>query len=358
MSDPMMPPHDQIGDVLQSHYDLAAVEMIRLPVGQGTRNYRVRCTDADVFVKHYPRDTDLDSERAGIELSALAGEAGVPVAAIRTSVGGERIVETAGVAVSVWDWVDGSVIDTGFTHSQLTAMGAALGTIHRAFAEHRAAAETGETAVWMAFDPDSTLATVDRLLDRVAERPTADRGPFDDTAERTLRERRDMLPRIPGLLDGLPPLSSQVLHGDYSAVNLLFRGDELAAVLDFRPPSPFLVAFELGRIAFDPRTVVHDTAWLTSATTLVGAYLVADPRAQQADIVSCGRIALVQLLRSLYGVKQHYLKPGLLQDDLDAFWVLRHQAATTLLEHLDDVETALAETWHTHHTSPHPRPGR
>ena len=38
-------------------------------------------------------------------------------------------------------------------------------------------------------------------------------------------------------------------------MNLMFRSDQLAAVIDFRPPDPFLVAYELGRIAYDPRTV-------------------------------------------------------------------------------------------------------
>ncbi|MGH3793309.1 MAG: hypothetical protein ACRDRT_02575 [Pseudonocardiaceae bacterium] len=41
---------------------------------------------------------------------------------------------------------------------------------------------------------------------------------------------------------------------------------------------------------------------------------------------------MIQLLTSLFGVKDHYLQADPLQDDLDAFWVLRHRAATRLLE--------------------------
>lgn len=54
-------------------------------------------------------------------------------------------------------------------------------------------------------------------------------------------------------------------------------------------------------------------------------------------------MALLQLLTSLYGVKQHYLEPGLLRDDLDGFWHLRHRTARTLLARLDDVEDTLAD---------------
>ncbi|MGH3628022.1 MAG: hypothetical protein ACRDRL_11360 [Sciscionella sp.] len=40
-------------------------------------------------------------------------------------------------------------------------------------------------------------------------------------------------------------------------------------------------------------------------------------------------------------MKNHYLKPGLLQADLDQFWLLRHHAATTLLDHLPELERTL-----------------
>ncbi|MFE9801569.1 hypothetical protein ACFYP6_22335 [Streptomyces goshikiensis] len=54
-------------------------------------------------------------------------------------------------------------------------------------------------------------------------------------------------------------------------------------------------------------------------------------------------MALLQLMTSLYGVKQHYLKPGLLQEDLDQFWLLRHAASQRLPENLPNVESALAQ---------------
>ena len=56
-----------------------------------------------------------------------------------------------------------------------------------------------------------------------------------------------------------------------------------------------------------------------------------------------GRVALVQLLGSLYGVKQHYLKPGLFQDDLDEFWMLRHRTVAVLFDHLAEVDQLLAD---------------
>jgi homoserine kinase type II len=169
---------------------------------------------------------------------------------------------------------------------------------------------------------------------------------FDKVAADTLTERRADLYRVPGLLDRLDEfgvLSCQLLHGDYSAVNLLFDGDKLTAVLDFRPPEPFLLSYEIGRIAFDPRTVVLNDDWMTSAVVFVNSYVQENPEVGATNIRACARIALIQLLTSLYGVKNHYLKPGLLQADLDNFWFLRHRAAQRLADHLGEVEAALVE---------------
>jgi len=123
-------------------------------------------------------------------------------------------------------------------------------------------------------------------------------------------------------------------------VNLLFRGDELAAVLDFRPPDPFLVAYEAGRIALYPQTVTGRDDWLEGACALLRAYQAEHPGVRPDDLVYSGRVWLLHLLQSLYGVKDHYLRPRLLQADLDEFWFARHGCAHTLLANLDRIETA------------------
>lgn len=201
-----------------------------------------------------------------------------------------------------------------------------------------------QVASWHSVDLTGLSATIDRLLAIIAERKARGAADeFDTTAEQTLAERRTTLWRIPSLLSELPELTAQVLHGDYSPVNILFDGDELTAVIDFRPPDPFLIAYDLGRMAFYPNTVARDRAWPKAAATLIRGYLQTNPTVPAIDIRACARVALLQLLGSLYGVKQHYLKPGLFPHDLDEFWLLRHSAASTLLGHLADTDDLLAE---------------
>ena len=151
-----------------------------------------------------------------------------------------------------------------------------------------------------------------------------------------------MVSCIPELLQELPTLTSQVIHGDYSLVNLMFDSGRLTAVLDFRPPDPFFIAYELGRIAFQPNTVVNNPDWVEAARVLVRAYIDQNPDVAATDVRACGRVALLQLLRSLYGIKQHYMGSGLLQDDLDAFWLLRHETVSRLLANLRLIDEMLS----------------
>jgi Ser/Thr protein kinase RdoA (MazF antagonist) len=330
---------DQIAEALREAYGIQTVHVNRLPIGHGTRNYRATCADWSLFVKRYPSGTDLDAELAGIDLSLKAGAADVPVAEILSSASGALIAGHGDVYVSVWAYVDGRTVESGLSTRQLEQAGAALGLIHRRFRGLDARGRpAGQTARWMSFDLARKVEAIDSLLAVIGV--GGSRDAFDEEAERTLSERRAVVDRVPALLRDLPPLTSQVLHGDYSSHNLMFSGDRLAAIVDFRPPDPFLVSYELGRIAFDPRTVLASD-WLNAGLTLVRAYLAENPRAEAADIIFSARIALVQLMRSLYGVRNHYLEPGLLQADLDEFWLLRHRASLVILEQLDDVENAL-----------------
>ncbi len=337
----IVPDLERVENTLAESYGLRPVSARRVPVGQGTVNFVVECRERTVFVKQFGTETDWPAERAAIELSQLAGGAGVPVADVIADTTGDLLHRSDGFGMSVWDYVEASGVDGPISPDRMAAAGAALGRTHRCFLAHPANREPArETARWFDIDIDRHRETVRALLGEISSRPVRD--DFDDRAERTLRERLADLDRIPGLLAPLPRLTSQVLHGDYSSLNLLFHGEDLAAVVDFRPPGPFLLSYELGRIALDTHNVALSDDWLARATALIEAYVTENPGVPRADVVHSGRIWLVHLIRSLYGVKNHYLSPGLFQNDLDAFWFRRHRTARTLLTHLEAVENAFA----------------
>lgn len=352
----MIPPQPAaapaVAAVLADRYGMAVRDLVQLPIGQGTVNYRATCEDRatceerQVFVKCYPPGTDLAAEHQAVGLSELARRHGVPAAAVVANRDGQLIDFHTEQPLSVWEWMPGRVV-TDLTPTRTAQAGHALGRIHALFAALPASTGPAPHADdWLRADPARLQASIDQLLEVITDRTRAGiADDFDARAQQTLPERRAMLDRFPELLADLRGrgLTTQVLHSDFSPVNLLFAGDHLTAVLDFRPPEPFLLAYDLGRMAFYPNTVTGDPDWMQFARTFIRAYRQANPAVAAGDVLACGRVALVQLLGSLYGVKQHYLRPGLFQDDLDAFWMLRHRTVAILLDHLADVDALLTD---------------
>lgn len=77
------------------------------------------------------------------------------------------------------------------------------------------------------------------------------------------------------------------MHGDLAAPNVLFNGDEVAAVIDFRPPKARPVAWEVSRLACTPRTVLGGAEWLRGLRGFVAAYRDVHPDARADDLVAC-----------------------------------------------------------------------
>ena len=55
-----------------------------------------------------------------------------------------------------------------------------------------------------------------------------------------------------------------------------------------------------------------------------------------------------ELVRSEYGVRQHYCGPLERQADLDRFWFQRCEAADTILDNIDELSARFASVWEHH----------
>ena len=136
-----------------------------------------------------------------------------------------------------------------------------------------------------------------------------------------------------------------MVHGDYSVQNILFREGELIAVVDFRPPERFLPAFEIGRAALAPETVTAGPGWWDEALAFVEAYCQANPDIARSDVEFAPHVWAIQLVRSEYGVRQHYFGRLERQADLDRFWLQRCKAAEMILDDLDRLSASFAAVW-------------
>jgi Ser/Thr protein kinase RdoA (MazF antagonist) len=251
---------------------------------------------------------------------------------------------------ALFDYVSGASPAPPLSTAQMVGAGVELAKIHRLFRDIETSLPS-QTPSWLQFSLEAKQNEIETYQSLIAARRALDA--FDTATLSLLPRRKSLLAQVPRLLPELANAESQVLHGDYSVENVLFHDgegavqepaaqrpcDALAAVVDFRPPKPFLLAYEIGRIAFPPEHFAQDD-WLDRGVALLTAYRDENPRA--AGQIRLAPIAwLVQLLRSTYGLKQHYGTQVERQVELDRFWLERARGAEILFDNLPEVIQAL-----------------
>ncbi|MBB5119907.1 phosphotransferase [Streptomyces eurocidicus] len=229
-----------------------------VPLTEGllNRGYRLTTTRGRFFLKHH-----LDGDHAAIarqhavtlRLAAL----GLPVAPPVADARGATVTVVDGRCYALHPWVEGRHRDGGaLTRAQSRRLGALLGHVHMCLEkvcreEHPAAAAPagrpdaqrppegpekppeGPGDPWQAqdaaADPQDTYALIEELLELVRRRP---RDSFDELAEHRLVERRALLERHAHRRPAAAPARGWV-HGDFHPLNLLYRGGEPAAIVDW-----------------------------------------------------------------------------------------------------------------------------
>ncbi|MEU8527760.1 phosphotransferase [Streptomyces sp. NPDC048629] len=203
------------------------------PVTQGllNRGYRLATTRGAYFLKQHldaptaDRDTITRQHLATQRLHDL----GLPVAPPLADAAGRTVAVIGGRCYALHPWIEGRHRDG----AQLTAggsrrLGALLGHVHTCLAQVMETPPAGRA--YESADPERTVRVVDELLRLArAHRP---RDGFDELAEHRLTERRELLAehahRRPP-----PAAAGGWVHGDFHPLNLLYRGAEPAAIVDW-----------------------------------------------------------------------------------------------------------------------------
>ena len=334
--------HDEILDGIARHYSLRPLSMTRVYEGCGTRNWSLRAAEGRLFVKEYPGQTNVNEERQALELFIYARNRGIPTPRVIATLSDDLICASGDAMFALFEWTKGCTAKRSLSPEQMAQAGQVLGEMHRHFStlESRLPSETSR---WLEFDAADKLSEVERYVEIIRRKP--ERDDFDRKTLPLLIERKRLVREVPKILQALPNLTTQVIHNDYGLPNLMFRDGRVSAVVDFQPPRPFLIAYEVGRIAFGPENFTS-SGWMEKASVLIREYCKAH-RVAVHDIGFAPHVWLVQLIRSTYGVKQHYTRPIELQDALDRFWFQRAHAARTLFANLATVQETLKSVWET-----------
>ena len=331
----------RLADALTRHYRCEVHSIARIAKGMGTTNWLVRTTEADYFLKQYPPSADIAGEAAALRLSQEVRDAGLPVPLVIPSAAGELLWSEGDLALALFEHFRDTTSGTALSRPSTAQAGHTLGRLHACLRGQPARRDAAEA--WLALDARRKRAAFERYLRAIEKREEQDA--FDLRTASLLRRRLELLPRAASLLASLPPLARQVLHGDYSLWNILFRGGKLIAVVDFRPPDRFLPAFEIGRAALSPETVTADPGWHDKALAFVEAYCGANRDIGRSDVEFAPHVWAIQLVRSEYGVRQHYFGSVERQADLDRFWLQRCEAADMILDDLDPLSESFVSAW-------------
>ncbi|MEC3995718.1 phosphotransferase [Actinacidiphila sp. DG2A-62] len=212
-----------------------------VPLGLLNEGFRVTTTRGRYFVKRYTApDTAAPAliVRQHRATQALA-RIGLPVAAPLADAAGRTLAVIGGVGHAVFPWVDGTHREgTELSVGQSGRLGRLLGRVHAGLRRVQGpvpAPARGRDRHPSA-DPARTHAHIDRLLSLVRAHVPHDAldAAFDALAARRLRERAALLRRHAHRRP--PDARGKVtgwVHGDFHPLNLLYRGDEPAAIVDW-----------------------------------------------------------------------------------------------------------------------------
>nr|WP_206325245.1 MULTISPECIES: phosphotransferase [unclassified Streptomyces] len=204
-----------------------------VPVTEGllNRGYRLATTRGRYFLKQHldaptaDRATITRQHRATQRLHAL----GLPVAPPLPDSRGRTVAVIDGRCYALHPWVEGRHRDG----AQLTAggsrrLGALLGRVHTTLDRVMEPPPPGERHD--SARPEDTFADIAELI-RLARAHRPYDG-FDALAEHRLRERRRLLAQHAHRRPPAPATAGWV-HGDFHPLNLLYRGAEPAAIVDW-----------------------------------------------------------------------------------------------------------------------------
>ncbi|WP_405584315.1 phosphotransferase [Streptomyces sp. NBC_01190] len=203
-----------------------------VPRGLLNRGWRVTTTGGDFFLKQYvAADTAVPGvivrqHHATRRLASL----GLPIAAPLSDTRGDTVTHADGAGYALFPWIEGRHREgTELSPAQSRRLGSLLGRVHTGLARVQPEPPVRRHP---SAHPSRTYAHIDQLLALVRGNRPYDA--FDALAEHRLLERRALLRqyahRRPPDAEG--PVSGWV-HGDFHPLNLLYRGEEPAAIVDW-----------------------------------------------------------------------------------------------------------------------------
>ncbi len=234
-------------DLLRA-YGLEPETFVALEAGSVNSNFRFTTTDGRAFFARVYEEQGRRGALTELRLLQVLAQRGVPVALPQPMTNGELVHEHEGKPFAVYPFVEGDILcQARVTAEACAEVGRALATVHSTPVEGLGLGE----GRFRFEDLERRLVLVD----------SSGRAELVRAAARIRELMRAYGPRRQTDLPG------GLIHGDLFRDNVLFRGERLAALLDFESAS-------LGTFAYDLMVTV--LAWCFGSeldVTLAGAMI-------------------------------------------------------------------------------------
>ncbi|MER6011530.1 phosphotransferase enzyme family protein [Streptomyces bluensis] len=327
-------------DVLEERYGLGVLVVEPVHPGTDTTNRRVMTDEGlRLFVKEYRSNADLEAARTAWDMSEYCRAAGIPIPRVWDDADGNLVTIAQGSAWAVVDEAPGRVTTSAMTVPLAESIGATMGRMHRVLAAYPLPKHVQQSR-WRTGTVEDAVAQCDTVMATALRHGHEALGQLrDDLAQR----REDLQNHVHWLRKHLPEtLAEQALHADLSRTNLIVLADAVTGVINFKGATA-MPAWELGRTAFDPRTVATSPEWDACALAMVSAYHAQNSSLPLAEVRACARIALLSMLFSFHGATTSGHDLSLEEEaDLQQHWNEQQTAIRRLLNNLADLDDAFA----------------
>lgn len=228
-----------IGDVISCEF---------LPEGLMNRNWRLQTKAGTYALKEF-QDASRGDVRRNLAVAAALGDQGLPVPAPHATRQGDLVAEAAGSEWCLLPWVAGEHRSgPDLSAGDLSELGSMLGLIHEGLATTGTLPAPRLPKAKSTSAADATVI-LRRFVDVIAAKTAPDS--FDAAAAGLLEQRISLVAQFVGEAPPAPRAGEPYwwTHGDFQNLNILWDGDEVAAILDWdRVKSQFL-ADEVARAA-------------------------------------------------------------------------------------------------------------
>lgn len=344
---------DQVAAAVAELWGLPVDRAAAAPRGHLHAGWRLTAARGEWYVKRYSgAEWPLERVAETAALQAYLARCGLPVPAVHPDRQGRLAAAAAGGVLVAMDWVAGEVLPpAAFSRGQVTAVGAALGRVHRALSRYGGAPPPPFIP-----DPAEGRRRCAGLLRQLDQHPAP--GVLHAHAAAALALRLAALDAGPIRPEGYAGRTWQPLHGDFYPDNLIWRAGALAGIVDFDFAGWNWRSMEVAR-------AVIETAWtgsgagagcpepaqapplgavdLDRAAACLTALHAACPLAP-ADAAGLTRPWYNHLLHSVYPLHLYCAAPGSFPDRLVRLALRRHQFLAWLHHHgaaLDELAARL-----------------